>query len=231
MNRSHSGTWWLCVLALAFVVGCGSSDDPAADSDDAPGPTASETPDDVPVPGVPQPVASQSEFRPRVQFETSLGSFVVVLHGDRVPKTVENFLGYVDGQFYNGTVFHQVAPDYAIVGGRYTVDTYTKDLIEKRPRTAIRSEAPAAESNLRGTIAMKRDDDDADSATCEFFINVVDNPSLDYSVNEEGFCVFGDVEPDDLPVVSEIANAETESRNTMDYVPVVPVVIYNIRRL
>ncbi|HEX7348150.1 MAG TPA: peptidylprolyl isomerase, partial [Rhodanobacteraceae bacterium] len=128
---------------------------------------------------------------PQVQITTSEGTIVVELFPDKAPKTVANFLQYVNSGFYDGTVFHRVIPGYLVQGG-----LYTRELRPKRTLPPIPDEANNGLSNLRGTIAAARGPD-PDSATSQFFFNVVDNPRLDYVGNQSGmtwgYAVFGKV--------------------------------------
>ncbi|HEU0276432.1 MAG TPA: peptidylprolyl isomerase [Rhodanobacteraceae bacterium] len=128
---------------------------------------------------------------PQVEFTTSQGDFVIELFPDKAPKTVANFLRYVEEGFYDGTVFHRVIPGFLIQGG-----LYTRELRPKRTLPPIPDEADNGLSNLRGTVAAARGPD-PDSATSQFFINVVDNPRLDYVGNQNGmtwgYAVFGKV--------------------------------------
>ncbi|HET7932388.1 MAG TPA: peptidylprolyl isomerase [Rhodanobacteraceae bacterium] len=144
---------------------------------------------------------------PQVEFKTSLGNFVVELFPDKAPKTVANFLQYVKDGFYDGTVFHRTIAGYLIQGG-----LYTRELRPKRTLPPIPDEADNGLSNLRGTIAAARNPIDADSATSQFFINVVDNPRLDYVGSQSGltmgFAVFGKVVAG-MDVVDKIDNLPT----------------------
>jgi peptidyl-prolyl cis-trans isomerase A (cyclophilin A) len=128
--------------------------------------------------------------RPQVLIETSLGAITVELDPQLAPITSENFLRYVRSGFYTGTVFHRVIDGFMIQGGGYT-----KDGNQKTPLyPPIALESRGGLKNQRGTLAMARSAD-PNSATCQFFINVVDNPSLDYSekTNPAGYAVFGRV--------------------------------------
>ncbi|KAH8068088.1 peptidyl-prolyl cis-trans isomerase [Aureococcus anophagefferens] len=113
------------------------------------------------------------------------GRIVLQLTDDATPKTVANFLAYVDSGFYNSTIFHRVISKFMIQGGAVT----TK-FVEKSTRAAIVDEAAAGLQNLAGTVAMARYSA-ADSATDSFYINVVDNTYLDYSSTSDGYCAFG----------------------------------------
>ena len=101
-----------------------------------------------------------------VELQTNYGNITIKLFPDKAPKTVENFLGYVDEKFYDGTIFHRVIPTFMIQGGGHT-----EDMREKKTRAAIENEADNGLSNKRGTLAMARKSD-PDSATAQFFINV-----------------------------------------------------------
>ena len=128
--------------------------------------------------------------KPVVVFETSLGDFEITLDPEKAPKTVENFLKYVEEKHYDGTVFHRVIPGFMAQGGGYD------DKYEKKPvKDAIQNEADNGRKNTRGTVAMARTGD-PHSATAQFFVNVVDNGFLDHTAKEGsgwGYCVFGDV--------------------------------------
>ena len=126
---------------------------------------------------------------PQVEIKTSMGTMTVELFADKAPKTVENFLGYVNAGFYNGTIFHRVIPGFMIQGGGYT-----KDLSQKPTRPSIEHEGAACAANELGTLAMARTGD-PHSATSQFFINVVNNARLNYTLPPQGwgYCAFGRV--------------------------------------
>jgi peptidyl-prolyl cis-trans isomerase A (cyclophilin A) len=169
-----------------------------------------------------------------VVVKTNLGSFTIRLRPDKAPRTVENFLNnYVDRGFYDQTIFHHVEKDFMVVAGGYTVD-----LQAKPTRVWIRNESNNGLSNRRGTVAMVRHPDYPHSATSQFFINTVDNPSLDYrppkgqepSDEDYGYTVFGEV-IEGMDVVDRIAAVATEARGDFPAVPVEPVIIESIRRI
>lgn len=142
---------------------------------------------------------------PGVLIQTSKGDIQVELDPERAPKTVENFLAYVDAGFYDGTIFHRVIPDFMIQGGGFTPD-YAK----KPTRDPIANEADNGLANERGTIAMARTGD-PHSATAQFFINHKDNAFLDHSAKDArgwGYAVFGKVTAG-MDVVDAIATAPT----------------------
>ncbi|MBX9961907.1 MAG: peptidyl-prolyl cis-trans isomerase [Burkholderiales bacterium] len=127
---------------------------------------------------------------PKVELKTTAGTIVLELYPDKAPKTVENFLRYVNDGFYKGTIFHRVIPNFMIQGGGFT-----RDYRQKPTRDPVPNEANNGLHNGVGTIAMARTQD-PHSATAQFFINVADNDFLDHKApNPRGFgyCVFGKV--------------------------------------
>ena len=170
------------------------------------------------------PLAAQS---PRVTITTSFGSIVVELDSAKAPKTVENFLAYVDSGFYDGTIFHRVIPGFMVQGGGHTAD-----MTRKSTREPIENEAKNGLSNQRGTIAMARTAD-PHSATAQFFINSVDNSAgLDQGKTGGdgwGYTVFGKV-VEGMEVVDAISAVKTTSKAGNRDVPVEPVVIQSIKR-
>ena len=159
-----------------------------------------------------------------VKLETSMGDIVIELNRQAAPVTVQNFLGYVEAGFYDGTIFHRVIPGFMIQGGGFT-----EQLDRKKTRDPIINEAKNGLSNIRGTIAMARTND-PDSATSQFFINHVDNEVLNYiDDNQAGYAVFGKV-IEGMDVVDTIASIKTTTRNnkkgdSMENVPVEPIII------
>lgn len=125
---------------------------------------------------------------PKVEFKTTMGNFVLELDAEKAPKTTANFLNYVKSGFYNGTIFHRVIDGFMIQGGGFT-----PDLVQKPTDAPVVSEANNGLKNNQYTIAMARTSD-PDSATAQFFINVKDNPGLDYpNAMGSGYTVFGKV--------------------------------------
>ena len=162
----------------------------------------------------------------RVSMTTSAGEIQLELYPDKAPKTVENFVGYANGGFYDGTIFHRVISNFMIQGGGFTPD------MQKKPTgEAIPNEAGNGLSNKRGTIAMARTND-PHSATAQFFINVQDNMNLDFSGGTNsrnwGYAVFGRV-TEGMEVVDEIRFVQTSRKPPYSDVPVEPVVIEQVR--
>lgn len=160
---------------------------------------------------------------PQVRMETSEGVIEIMLRPDVAPKTVENFLSYVDSGFYEGTIFHRVIPGFMIQGGGFD-----RNLGRKDTRTPIPNEASPTLRNLRGTVAMARTSQ-PHSATSQFFINVVDNPYLNASDNPKkwGYAVFGKV-TEGMGVVDAIARKQTGYSGGMADVPNDPIIIRSI---
>ena len=164
---------------------------------------------------------------PKVKLETSFGDIVLELFEKDTPETVKNFLAYVDSGHYDGTIFHRVIGNFMIQGGGMTAE-----MKEKPTREPIINEADKAGTNARGTIAMARTQI-VDSATSQFFINVVDNPFLDFQGRNPrtfGYCVFGHV-IEGMDVVDQIKAVRTTSFGYHDDVPVEPVVIKKASRV
>jgi len=175
---------------------------------------------------------------PIVKLETNFGDIIIEFFDANAPVTTANFLGYVKSGFYDGMVFHRVIDDFVIQGGGYDADLNKPD-----PCDPIISESNNGLSNLRGTVAMARMTE-PNSATSQFYINVVDNNGLDWKdpndridpndANDVGYCVFGEV-ISGMNVVDRIANLPTEDNitvpdgNTLNDVPRPPgpVIIYN----
>ncbi len=163
--------------------------------------------------------AQEKAAAPRVLLATSLGDITVQLEPDKAPKTVANFLDYVKAGHYDGTIFHRVIDGFMIQGGGFT-----PEMAQKPTRPPIPLESKNGLKNERGTIAMARTAV-PDSATSQFFINVVDNPRLDYpNPDGNGYAVFGKVVAG-MDVVDKIRKVDTASRGGHQNVPVTPVVI------
>lgn len=166
---------------------------------------------------------------PRVAVHTNMGDIAIELFPEKAPKSVENFLQYVRDKHYDGTVFHRVIGDFMIQGGGFT-----PDLRQKPTREAIPNEANNGLSNTLGTVAMARTTD-PNSATAQFFINVVDNSRLDHVSTENGYtwgyAVFGKV-TEGMDVVDRIKAVETGPAGPLDKsVPKSPVLISSIEIL
>lgn len=153
------------------------------------------------------PPAALAADAPRVRVTTSVGDFVVALYPERAPRSVENFLRYVDDGFYDGTIVHRVERESATAPAVIQAGGYDGDLELKPTREPIPLEADNGLSNLRGTLAMARRTD-PDSATSQFFVNFLDNPALDHSPARDGYAVFG-VVVEGMDVVDRITMVPT----------------------
>ena len=162
---------------------------------------------------------------PQVEFKTTAGTIRVELYPDKAPATVRNFLEYVDAGFYNGTIFHRVIDGFMIQGGGFT-----PEMTQKPTRAPIALESRNGLRNERGTIAMARTSV-PDSATAQFFINVVDNAMLNHPQPDgHGYAVFGKV-VSGMDVVDRIRKTPTANRGPMGNVPTTPVVIESATRV
>lgn len=161
---------------------------------------------------------------PVVLMETSLGNVKIELYADKAPLSVKNFLEYAHSGFYDGTIFHRVIPGFMAQGGGFTTDRK-----QKETRAPIKNEAGNGLKNDRGTIAMARTAN-PDSATAQFFINVVNNDSLNRpSPDGFGYAVFGRV-IDGMDVVDKIVTTPKQRLNMLfSDLPVTPVVIKSVK--
>ncbi|MEM7431301.1 MAG: peptidylprolyl isomerase [Pseudomonadota bacterium] len=162
-----------------------------------------------------------------LEFETSMGNFVVELNGKESPKTVVHFLKLADSGYFDGTIFHRVRPGHVVQGGGHTPDLKPTDPVDK-----VVNESGNGMANFRGTIAMARGND-PHSADSQFYINLVDNVHLEPDKKlfggRWGYTVFGQV-IEGMETIDKIATVETTSVNTMDDVPVEPVILRSVTR-
>jgi cyclophilin family peptidyl-prolyl cis-trans isomerase len=238
----------LAAAFLVFLAACGSQPEPETtpppveEATEAPAETpAVETPAPaeepvaavIPPPPTPAPKAAPAPPKkaapagpPVVVMTTNKGVIRIELFPDKAPKTVANFLAYVDDKFYDGTIYHRVIPDFMIQGGGFTAD-----MSEKNTRAPVQNESQGGESNVRGTISMARTSD-PHSATAQFFINHANNRMLDFGAQGAGrwgYAVFGRV-IEGMDVVDAIAAVPTGNNGPYQNVPVASVVIESVRR-
>lgn len=170
----------------------------------------------------------QAADNPVVEMVTSMGTVKIELYPEKAPITVKNFLKYVDDGFYNGTIFHRVIPKFMAQGGGYT-----PALEKKKTNPPIKNEAGNGLSNKRGTISMARTPE-PDSASAQFFINVVDNSAgldRDLSQRNFGYAVFGKV-TSGMDVIDKIVDVETKTVSGFGRdVPVKDILIKKIKRV
>lgn len=162
---------------------------------------------------------SWAQEAPKVKLSTSMGDIVVQLDPAKAPKTVENFLAYVNDKHYNGTIFHRVIDGFMVQGGGFT-----PDMSQKPTKAPIALEAANGLKNDAYTIAMARTSA-PDSATAQFFINVKNNDMLNArKPSGDGYAVFGKVIAG-ADVVDKIKAVPTSNRGGMGDVPTTPVTI------
>ena len=164
---------------------------------------------------------NKDENYPLVVIETNKGNITLKLNKEKAPITVANFLKYVNNEFYDQTVFHRVIKDFMIQGGGFSLDGSKKETLEP-----IILESSNGLKNLKGTVAMARTMD-PDSATAQFFINTVNNEFLDYSTQNPGYAVFGEV-IDGLDVVMSIQEVATKTNNSHQDWPVENVIVNKV---
>jgi cyclophilin family peptidyl-prolyl cis-trans isomerase len=165
---------------------------------------------------------AQDKKNPRVVMDTSFGKVTIELYEDKAPISVKNFLQYVDDKHYDGTIFHRIIADFMVQGGGFE-----PGMKQKKTRDPIKNEAGNNLSNARGTIAMARTGV-PDSATSQFYINVVDNKGLDRANSKDGvgYAVFGKV-LEGMEVVDKIRRVDTNDGD----MPKTDVIIRSIRRV
>ena len=217
------------ILAMLFTLaGCDRS------GDGNPTPTASIGVEEnaTPGPGADQGPSLQKPasdpLHPVIVIETSLGNITLRLDAEKAPQTVNNFLYYVAQGHYDQTMVHQVYKGQGFLAGGYGTNG-----LERPSRTPIRNEAHNGLKNHRGTIAMVRSPDAIHSATCQFIVNVADNPVLDYKDRTPegyGYCVFGEV-TEGMDVVDRIAGAAVHDTTEFECTPAEMIVVKTIQQI
>jgi len=162
-----------------------------------------------------------------VVVDTDLGTFEIALDEERAPKSVANFLKYVDAKHYDGTIFHRVIPGFMAQGGGYDA-SYEKRSVHD----AVENEADKTRKNTRGTVAMARTSE-PHSATAQFFVNVADNGFLDHTAKSGsgwGYTVFGEV-TSGMDVADKMVAVDTGSQGPFAKdAPQKPILIKSVRR-
>jgi cyclophilin family peptidyl-prolyl cis-trans isomerase len=159
-----------------------------------------------------------------IRFETSHGNFTVELFAKEAPLSAENFEKYVSDQYFDGTIFHRIIPGFMVQGGGLTAE-----FANKETRTPIKNEAKNGLKNVRGTLSMARTSD-INSATSQFFVNLVDNAFLDNGPRDYGYAVFGRV-TEGMDVIDKIAAVKTGRRKGYQDAPLEDVVIISARKV
>lgn len=176
--------------------------------------------------------APKAPAKPKVKFTTSLGAFTLQLEPQAAPRTVENFLGYVRSGHFKGTVFHRVIKDFMVQGGGFTEDLKRKDTRSSIDHEGEQSKK-AGLGNRRGTVAMALPQGNPFGATAQFFINVKDNPHLDFKskgMNTMGYCVFGKVVTG-MDTIEKIRGLKTGEQKGMKDVPLKVVTILDAKEI
>ena len=165
------------------------------------------------------PVIGQTQTTTQVRFQTTLGNFVVELYPAKAPKTVQNFVQYAQDKHFDGTIFHRVIDGFMVQGGGFTAD-----MAQKPTRAPIPLEIDRSLKNERGTIAMARTGN-PNSATAQFFINLVDNANLNAPQPDGyGYAVFGKV-VSGMETIDAIRSVATRNQNGFQNVPSNPITI------
>ena len=157
-----------------------------------------------------------------VEMKTSLGDIEIELFNDKAPISAKNFEDYAKANFYNGTIFHRVIPNFMVQGGGFDEKMQEKE----NKRSAIQNEAGNGLANKRGTLAMARTND-PNSARSQFFINVVDNDFLNRTERNAGYAVFGQVKKG-MDVVDKILAVPTKTYASHQNVPQQAIVIKSV---
>ena len=165
------------------------------------------------------PITGQAQSSTQVRFQTTLGNFVVELYPAKAPKTVQNFVQYAQDKHFDGTIFHRVIDGFMVQGGGFTAD-----MAQKPTRAPILLEIDRSLKNERGTIAMARTGN-PNSATAQFFINLVDNANLNAPQPDGyGYAVFGKV-ISGMETIDAIRSVATRNQNGFQNVPATPITI------
>ena len=165
------------------------------------------------------PITGQAQSTTQVRFQTTLGNFVVELYPAKAPKTVQNFVQYAQDKHFDGTIFHRVIDGFMVQGGGFTAD-----MAQKPTRAPILLEIDRSLKNERGTLAMARTGN-PNSATAQFFINLVDNANLNAPQPDGyGYAVFGKV-ISGMETIDAIRSVATRNQNGFQNVPATPITI------
>ena len=169
--------------------------------------------------GLVLPMPGQAQTATQVRFQTTMGNFVVELYPAKAPKTVQNFVQYAQDKHFDGTIFHRVIDGFMVQGGGFTAD-----MAQKPTRPPIPLEIDRSLKNERGTIAMARTGN-PNSATAQFFINLVDNANLNAPQPDGyGYAVFGKV-VSGMETIDAIRSVTTRNQNGFQNVPATPITI------
>ena len=153
-----------------------------------------------------------------ILFSTSHGELPLELFNADAPISAQNFLDYANSGHFDGTIFHRVIPNFMLQGGGFT-----SDMQQKQTQAPIKNEADNGLKNERGTLSMARTSD-VNSATSQFFVNLVDNAFLDHGGRDFGYAVFGRI-ADGMDIIDKIGSVATGNKGGHQDVPLEPVVV------
>ncbi len=157
-----------------------------------------------------------------LEMKTSMGNIEIELYDDKAPVSAKNFASYAKSNFYNGTIFHRVIPGFMVQGGGMDAN-----MVEKATKAPIINESNNGLKNTRGTLAMARTSN-PNSASSQFFINVVDNSFLNRSAADAGYAVFGRVTKG-MEIIDKIVKVPTGNFGMHQDVPKRPIKILSVR--
>ncbi len=218
-KTAASAIWVVLLAGLLMAIGCDGGGESPTEADVAAEQAKKEAMEKK---KEPEPLTGKHV----VIMETTKGTVKMELDADAAPKTVENFLGYMDRRFYDGTIFHRVVKRFMVQGGGFTFD-----LKRKMARAPIENESDNGLKNVKGAVSMARGKD-PQSATSQFFINLRNSKQLDHGDPKgdgAGYCVFGKV-LEGMEAVEAIGKVKTGPVRSRKNVPIVPVFIKSIRR-
>ena len=165
-----------------------------------------------------------SENYPQVEIVTTSGSFIIELDRNRAPLSVENFLSYIDEGFYTNTIFHRVIDGFVIQTGGYTTQ-----FEEKKTKPEIANESGNGLKNRRMSLGMARSNE-PHTASSQFYINLIDNFSLDPMPTRWGYTVFGEV-ISGFEIIDAIGQSATQTFQGLQDVPIAPIIILETKKL
>jgi cyclophilin family peptidyl-prolyl cis-trans isomerase len=217
----HETYYLLPLVGMCFLAGC---NDPAAPISQNVNTVTSTNKQVLSTdPAQPKEKDHKTMSNPIVVMKTSMGDIEIELLQDKAPITVENFLNYVDEGFYDNTIFHRVIKNFMVQGGGFMADMH-----QKETHAPIKNEAKNGLKNVRGSLSMARTMV-VDSATSQFFMNLVDNAFLDHGGRDYGYAVFAQI-VEGMDVLDKIGAVPTGNKAGHQDVPLEPVTIVSVKR-
>jgi peptidyl-prolyl cis-trans isomerase A (cyclophilin A) len=171
----------------------------------------------------------KNDKNPQVEIQTSLGKIVIEVFADKSPQSANYFLANVQSDYYSNTIFHRVSKDFIVQGG-----VYTANFSKKSEKQGLGFEKSSTAKNRRGTLAVARRLNDLNSGNTEFFINVTENPQLNFQTDktapDHGFIVFAQI-IEGMGVLDKMRKAATTQKAGLGPVPNTPIVIQSMKRI